>query len=416
MFSNKPDKYKSAIFILFAIIVLFVTACGSNSGSNPGTGTPQGLSTADLVGNYHLAGQQLLDAVNPATTEVWSWTGIMNFDGAGGCSYTGTNETGVRRTETVSPPTLEYKIGDPNSNTCSYSLEADGTLTFGSGAKYYVSADLNTLVGVYGPGTVETLIKQSNTSLNNASLTGTYQFTALHNILTTTTTEDNAVIASVTFDGAGNCIYAESVNNSKLRTENVVPRVIESVQGTLGNANCSYDLAADGTLSINGSARYAVGVDSNIIIGIDNAADVDMISVSHIAMVKNIDSGLTNASVQGKYMEVNLRLELYTDWTEAWTWGGVVEFDGAGGCSYTGKFIDGISRNESVDPWEITLLNVTPVNDTCSYDLTTDGILSINGIPTYFVSPDTNAIVGIDGEVGNTFVTSYFDRLVRLPK
>lgn len=362
-----------------------------------------------------MAGQQLLDAQNPDTTESWSWTGILNFDGVGGCTYIGTNETGVRRTETVSPPTLEYKIGTPDSNSCTYSLAADGTLTFGNNNKYYVSADLNTIVGEYGVGTVETMIKQSDTNFDNASLNGTYQLTSQNHILTTTTTTDNAVVAAVTFDGAGNCTYTESVSFSKQRTENVVPRVIESVTNALATANCTYDLAADGTLSIDGQARYAVGPNSNIIIGIDNLQGVDFISVSHIAMIKNIDSGLTNASIQGKFMDVNLRLELYTDWTESWVWGGVVEFDGAGNCTYTGKFLDGISRDESITPWVITLLNEPPVNTTCTYDLTTDGILSINGDPTYMVSPDTNAIVGVTGEVGNSFVTTYFDRLVRLP-
>jgi len=393
-------------------------AGGSSSGLDSTFVTSACTLNASLTGNYFVAGHQL-DITSGTTTEIWSWTGVVNFDGNGICSYTGTNEVGAKRITETTTPSVQVFIGTPDSNSCTYNLAMDNTLKI-NGSSYYVSADLNSIIGIYSISTIETAVKLGSENLTNSSLNGDYWFSAQSNIFSTTSIEDNAVHASVSFDGNGNCAYSESSNISGKRTENVTPRTIESIQNTPTNMACTYDLAADGTLTINGKATYGVSADTNTIIGIDYYSPTDIAAASYVALVKKSGAALDNSSIQGKYADLWLMLELYPDTTEAWTWGGETTFDGNGNCSYQGNYLEGFSRDDTVDPRIIDQISVTPISAACTYDLAADGTLTIhstseNETYTYYVNPNANSIIGLQIQDRRpSFVTTFFSRLVRL--
>jgi len=402
-------------YLAVSSLVYSMCSCSSSSDTEPPTGNPNNNSA--LNGNYYVAGQQLDPTAT--TTEVWSWTGIMSFDGNGNCSYTGSNEVGAKRINETTAASTQVFIGSPDSGNCTYELAMDNTLTLDGSTHNYVSSDFNTIVGIRAINAIETLIKLGNGSFDNSSLNGDYWLSSQTNMFTTTTTEDNGILASVTFNGDGTCTYTETSNITEKRTENVSPRTIEPIQNTLTNTACSYNLAADGTLTINGKTTFGVSADTNTIIGIDYIDSTGIASASYVALYKK-SSSLDNSSIQGKYADLWLLFELYPDTTEAWTWGGVTSFDGNGNCTYQGNYLQGISRDESVDPRILNPLTVTPVTANCTYNLAADGTLTLvntgeNETYTYYVNPNTHSIVGLQDQVRNSFVSTFFTRLVRLP-
>ena len=108
-------------------------------------------------------------------------------------------------------------------------------------------------------------------------------------------------------------------------------------------------------------------------------------------MVKQ-SSGLNDASLNGSYLMNGQSTELTASTTEVWKWNNQVTFDGAGGCSYVGLIVTGIIRDETSGT--VQEFTGTPDNGVCSYSLASDGTLTLDGSPTYAVSPDTNIITG----------------------
>ena len=133
-----------------------------------------GLSNASLTGKYMLSGREA-DITDPATTQFWTWTGDITFDGNGNCSYTGTTEEGVIRTDDVTPRTTELFIGTPDNSLCTYDLASDGTLAIdwqdiGATFSYAVSHDTIIIAGTHvftntsgvASSVIERMVKSSN--------------------------------------------------------------------------------------------------------------------------------------------------------------------------------------------------------------------------------------------------------------
>lgn len=372
---------------------------------------PPPLSNADLTGSYLVNGQQTDLAV--ASTEIWSWAAKMTFDGAGNCTSTGTHERGVRRQDTVTPRTLDLFIGTPDNGLCTYSLAGDGALTINGINTYAVSRDMTTIVGVSSAGVVESMVKESSGGLTNASLNGTYLLNGQTTTLTPTSTEASTWIDRITFDGAGTCHYVGTYEEGIFRTDNITPRTIGVTAGTPDNGNCTYALAGNGTLTLNGSDTYAVSPDANTIIGINAFADTTVAFSTYEAMVKQSNITLTNASLTGQYHNIGQSTELTATSTEAWSWVGNLSFDGAGNCNYAGTYEQGSIRTDDVTPRTTSIFIGTPDNQSCTYSLASDGTLTIKGAPTYSYNPETGNIIGIGTLSSAGLAGSFFERLVK---
>ncbi len=131
-----------------------------------------GLSNASLSGTYMLTGREA-DITDPTKTQFWTWTGNIAFDGNGNCSYTGTTEEGVIRTDNVTPRTTELFIGAPDNSLCTYNLTSDGILAIvgqdtGTTFSYMVNPDTTIIAGtnVFMDGVtssvIERMVKSSN--------------------------------------------------------------------------------------------------------------------------------------------------------------------------------------------------------------------------------------------------------------
>jgi hypothetical protein len=362
------------------------------------------LSNASLNGTYIFKTQSTL--LSPTTTENWSSTNSITFDGNGNCSYTGTLGL-IVRTDTLTPRTLESFTGIPIDELCTYSVTSEGTLTINSilgSASYAVNPDTDTVVGINAyqnidtvGSSAETMVKQSS-GLSNTNLIGTYLLSAQSVVLTSTTTEVWSWIDSIAFDGNGNCNYIGISEYSTIRTDDVSPRTIESFTEIPDDGSCTYSLASNGTLTIDGDASYVFSPDNAVIVGNDYFSNTDVVTSIEV-MVKQ-SSGLSNASLTGTYILSGREVDL-TDpaSTEFWVWTGVVTFDGNGNCNLTGISEEGAIRTDNVTPRTTELFIGTPDNSACTYNLANDGTLAIfwqdiGATFSYSVNHDTTIIAG----------------------
>ncbi|MBE9564791.1 MAG: fibronectin type III domain-containing protein, partial [Proteobacteria bacterium] len=103
-------------------------------------------------------------------------------------------------------------------------------------------------------------------------------------------------------------------------------------------------------------------------------------------------TNLSDASLNGTYLMNGRDTSLNTSSTAAWKWNNEVTFDGAGGCSYIGLIEKGIIRDDTSGA--LREFTGTPDDGVCTYSLASDGTLTVDGSPTYAVSPDANIIFG----------------------
>lgn len=266
-----------------------------------------GLSDASLSGTF-LQNAQSTDLTSLASTEVWSWASDITFDGAGNCSYIGTLEKGIIRTDDVTPRTVELFTGTADNGTCIYSLAGDGTLTINGDPSYVYSPEQGVIAGInFFSGfdqvtSIEAMVEQSS-ELDNASISGTYLVTGRSIDLTPTTTEAWAWTSRVTFDGAGNCSYTGMSEKAIRRNDDVTPRTLETFDGTPDNGTCTYNLTSDGALTIDGSASYAVNQDTSTIVGLNFFSGVEIVSSVVERMVKSSNDA-NNCDISGweKYL------------------------------------------------------------------------------------------------------------------
>ena len=385
-------------------------------------GTEYGLEVIHQLDNASLNGAYLHNSqsieLTSATTEVWSTTGSITFDGAGNCSYTGAIEKGIRRTDDVLPYTLETITGTPDNGACTYSLAGDGTLTIDGKTSYAVNPDAGTIVGINViPGAdtvisaVETMVKQSG-GLTDASLSGTFlQNAQSTDLVTPASTQVWSWASGITFDGAGNCSYIGTLEKGIIRTDDVMPRTVELFTGTPDNGICTYSLSGDGTLTIDGDPSYVYNPDQGTITGINFFSGFDQVTA--IETMVEQSSELDNASIAGTYLLAGRSTELTPTKTEAWSWTGNITFDGAGNCNYVGTLEKGIWRNDDVTPRTLESFTGTPDNASCTYSLASDGTLTIDGSTSYAVNQDTSTIVGINFFSGADFVASVVERMVK---
>jgi hypothetical protein len=363
------------------------------------------LSIGSLTGTYIYQFQSTM--LSPTTTENWSSTNSIIFEGNGNCSYTGALGI-IVRTDIVTPRTVESFVGIPNNGLCTYSLTGEGALTINSilgTASYAVNPDTGAIVGMnaYPVGidivgsSAETLVKQSS-GLSNANLIGTYILSAQSIVLSSTTTEVWSWTDSVAFDGNGNCSYIGISEYSTIRTEDVSPPTVESFTEIPDDGSCTYSLASNGTLTIDGDASYVFSPDSAVIVGNDYFSSID-VATSIEVMVKQ-SSGLSNASLVGTYMLSGRQADL-TDpaTTEFWVWTGSVTFDGNGNCNMIGISEEGVIRTDNVTPRTTEIFIGTPDNSACTYNLESDGTLTvfwgdIGATFSYSVNHDTTIIAG----------------------
>ena len=377
-------------------VVTAINSTGEGALSSEVSAIPStNLSNSSLNGTYLMNGRET--DLNASRTEVWKWNNLVTFDGAGGCSFVGLIEKGIIRDDTSGA--LQEFTGTPDDGACTYSLTSDGTLTLDTSlfvVTYAVSPDANI---IFGSGSyaeslfVEAMVKQSS-GLNDASLNGTYLTNGQSIELTASTTEVWKWNNEVTFDGEGGCSYVGLIEEGIRRYD--ASGVLEDKTGTPDNGVCTYSLASDGILTVDGSPTYAVSPDANIIIGKKNFADTVLNNIVLVGsfveeMVKQ-SSGLNDASLNGTYLMDGQSTELTASTTEVWRWNNQVTFDGAGGCSYVGLIVKGIVRDETTGT--VQEFTVTPDDGVCTYSLASDGTLTLDGSPTYAVSPDTNIIIG----------------------
>jgi len=389
---------------------MLLSACGGGGGGGGGSG---GKPSDILKGKYYVRG--LAPDLSPASTEYWVWEGTMMFDGTGGCIYTGTLEEGIVRADDVSPRTLTYKIGNPDSGSCTYNLSSNGTLTineigFTVPLKYAVSSDTNAIYNQF-----ERMVKISDGSFDNASITGTYILNVqLYYPIDISTTIWPAT-TSMTFDGVDACTY-EAVTQSGVISDNFVPHVITVQSSSIPSSTCTYSLSGDGILSIDGVPTYAVSADTNTLIGIRALSNYNAMETTLIR--KNEDTGLTNASITGSYLSVGNSYQFSLSSTEMWFDMGVVTFDGAGNCNYTGTLEQGIVRADDQSPPVVSTINGTPDVSTCTYSVLSGGMIEINDgtfVFTYAMSADTFTFVGVNvfEDTANSTTGSYINYLVK---
>ena len=244
------------------------------------------LSNASLNGNYFLVGQStdLLET----NAESFMWKNAMTFDGSGGCSFIGSVEKGAILNSTTGIP--EIFVGTPDNGSCTYSLANNGTLTIDGQSSYAVSSDTNTIIGVntysevgLAGAYIESMVKQSN-SLSSASLNGTYHVVGKSTDLLETNTESFMWKNAMTFDGSGGCSFIGSVEKGAIL--NSTTGIPEIFVGTPDNGSCTYSLANDGTLTIDGQPSYAVSSDTNTIIGVNTYSEVGLAGAYIESMVK----------------------------------------------------------------------------------------------------------------------------------
>jgi hypothetical protein len=380
------------------------------------------LSNASLNDTYTHKFQST--QLTPTETLLISGTGNITFDGNGNCSYTDTLE-GIVRTDNITPRTVVAFTGLPNVGLCTYNLTGEGVLTIYSAlgeTLYAVNPDTNIITGFNAllvadvvSSIAETMVIQSG-GLNNANLIGTYQLGAQSMVLSSTSTEVWSWGDNITFDGNGNCSYTGTFENSTIRTDDVTPRIVESFTMTPDNGSCTYSLASDGTLTIDGDASYVYSPDNGVIVGLDYFSRTDVVT-SYEAMVKQ-SSGLSNASLSGAYILTGRETDI-TDptSTEFWTWAGNMTFDGNGNCNYTGTLEEGIIRTDNVIPRTTELFIGAPDNSTCTYSLSSNGTLTIDwhDIGTtlsYTVNNDTSIISGTN-ILPDVVTSSVIERMVK---
>ena len=364
------------------------------------------LSNASLHDTYTYKFQSTW--LTPTSTEKWSSNNSITFDGNGNCNYTGALDQ-IIRTDNVTPRTVESFTGIDNSGLCVYSLTSEGILTINSilgVTSYAVNPDTNTIIGINTyqdivneivGSSAETMVKQSS-GLSNANLIGTYLLSAQSVVLTSTTTEVWSWTDSITFDGNGNCNFIGISEYSTIRTDDVSPRTIESFTEIPDDGSCTYSLASNGTLTVDGDASYVFSPDNAVIVGNDYFSNTDVVTSIEV-MVKQ-SSGLSNASLTGTYILSGREVDL-TDpaSTEFWVWTGVVTFDGNGSCNLTGISEEGAIRTDNVTPRTTELFIGTPDNSACTYNLANDGTLAIfwqdiGATFSYSVNHDTTIIAG----------------------
>jgi hypothetical protein len=383
------------------------------------------LSNASLNDTYTYNFQSTW--LTPTTTQNWSSNNSITFYGNGNCDYTGILDQ-IIRTDNVTPRTVESFTGIDNSGLCTYNLTSEGILTINSIlgiTSYAVNPDTNTIFGIntYQDITTDTvgssaeaMLKQSS-GLSNANLVGTYLLSAQSMVLTATTTEVTTWADKYIFDGNGNCNYIGVSENSTIRTDDVSPRTVESITEMPDDGTCTYSLASDGTLTIDGDAAYVFNPDNAVITGNNYFSSTD-VATSIEVMVKQ-SSGLSNASLTGRYMVSGREADL-TDpaVTQFWIWTGIITFDGNGSCNETGTTEEGVIRTDNVTPRTTEIFIGAPDNSSCTYNLASDGTLTIamHDIGTtfsYAVNHDTTIIAGANVLTGGVLSSSVIERMVK---
>jgi hypothetical protein len=250
-------------------------------------------------------------------------------------------------------------------------------------------------------------------------LTGTYYNVGQSTDILQSNTESFIWAYTVTFERSGDCSYIGILEQGAIlqqQGDTTTPRIFD---GTAEDGNCTYSLVDDGTLIVDYpdyQTSYVLSPDANTIVGVDTATEMSEFGAATFAgtyidtMVKQ-SSGLNNASLNGTYHSIGKSVDLLTSNTESFIWTEALTFDGAGGCSYVGSAEGGAIVNNG-DP---QLYEGIAENGVCTYSLTSDGWLTIDGFGSLLVSPDTNTIVGIGAEASTTgdFAGTYFLSMVK---
>ena len=238
----------------------------------------EGLSNASLSGTYtHLS---IEPRYKPHMAK-----GILSFDGEGGCSHATLQEYVARRNDsTGEPELLDVTL---ESGTCTYSVLPNGVVTTNNDPNnhYTMNSETGLIVGTT-PILFELFVKQS-TGLSDASLNGSYHAVGKSIEVTASGYESWIWEGEFTFDGVGGCNYVGSLEQGVRR--NSTTDEPELFTGDPDNDTCTYSLASNGTLTINGNDTYAVTSATDVIVGVSSFSSSESAGGYIESMVKKPD-------------------------------------------------------------------------------------------------------------------------------